>query len=66
MREGEAISPSWDEERRRKRERGKREKMMGMLQLSGSYGRVDDLLSFCQTVFPISVSGGYALIRSVG
>ena len=26
MREGEAISPSRDEERRRKRERGKREK----------------------------------------
>ena len=39
---------------------------MGMVQLSGSYGRVYDLPSFCQTVFPISVSGGYALIRSVG
>ena len=39
---------------------------MGMLQLSNSYGRVDDLPLFWQTAFPISVSGGYALIRSVG
>ena len=39
---------------------------MGMLQLSSSYGSVDDLPFFWQTAFPISVSGGYALTRSVG
>ena len=39
---------------------------MGVLQLNSSYGRVDDLPFFWQTAFPISISGGYALIRSVG
>ena len=41
---------------------------MVMLQLSGSYGRVDDLPSFRRTVllFSVFVSGSYARIRYVG